>query len=108
MDFLPVRQGSPGIRSDASIASFLTGGYSNDNFHGRPPPDTAQSAILPCCSGRVLRVSHSGKLDKIEVVATGLMFPTAMTFGPDGNLYVSTFGYGFPPGSGQIVKVTVP
>jgi hypothetical protein len=27
--------------------------------------------------------------------------------GPDGNLYVSDFGFGFPPGAGQIVKVTL-
>jgi hypothetical protein len=40
-------------------------------------------------------------------IATGLTFPTAMTFGPDGNLYVSNFGFGIP-GSGQIVKVKVP
>ena len=31
-----------------------------------------------------------------------------MTFGPDGALYVSNYGFGFPPGAGQIVKVTVP
>jgi sugar lactone lactonase YvrE len=40
-------------------------------------------------------------------IATGLTFPTAMTFGPDGNLYVSNFGFGIP-GSGQIVKVKLP
>jgi hypothetical protein len=33
------------------------------------------------------------------------MFPTAMTAGPDDNLYVSNFGYGGPPGAGQIVKI---
>jgi hypothetical protein len=59
------------------------------------------------CSGRVLRVSLSGDLDKTEVIATGLQHPTAMTFGPDGNLYVSNFGYGFPEGAGQIVRINV-
>jgi hypothetical protein len=59
------------------------------------------------CAGRVLRVSHSGKLDKIEVIATGLQHPTAMTFGPDDNLYISNYGYGFPPGTGQVVRVTL-
>ena len=53
-------------------------------------------------TGRVVRVTRSGAL---EPVVTGLMFPTAMTFGPDGNLYISNFGFGFPPGAGQIVKV---
>jgi hypothetical protein len=38
-----------------------------------------------------VRVSHSGSL---ETIASGLTFPTAMTFGPDGNLYVSNNGFG--------------
>ena len=53
-------------------------------------------------TGRVVRVTRSGAL---EPVVTGLTFPTAMTFGPDNNLYISNFGFGFPPGSGQIVRV---
>jgi hypothetical protein len=36
-----------------------------------------------------------------------LDLPTAMTMGPDGNLYVSDKGFGFPPGQGEIVKVTL-
>lgn len=59
------------------------------------------------CAGRVLRVSHSGKLEKTEVVATGLQHPTAMTFGPDGNLYVSNYGFGFPSGAGQVVRINL-
>jgi hypothetical protein len=30
-----------------------------------------------------------------------------MTFGPDGNLYVSNFGFGFPSAAGQVVKITL-
>lgn len=52
-------------------------------------------------TGRVVRVTDSGAL---EPVVTGLTFPTAMTFGHDGNLYISNFGFGFPPGAGEIVK----
>ena len=34
--------------------------------------------------------------------------PTAMTFGPDGALYVSNFGFGAPVrGSGQIVRLVL-
>ena len=40
-------------------------------------------------------------------IAFGLNFPTAMTLGPDGNLYVSVNGYGNPPGTGQILKITI-
>jgi LPXTG-motif cell wall-anchored protein len=54
-------------------------------------------------TGRVVRVTNG----KLEPVATGLMFPTGMTFGPDGFLYVSNFGFGGKPGDGQIVKVDV-
>ena len=44
---------------------------------------------------------------RIEGVATGLVVPTAMTFGPDGKLYVSNFGAA-PPGTGQIVRIDIP
>lgn len=56
-------------------------------------------------TGKVVRVTHSSGL---ETVAEGLTFPTAMTFGPDGQLYVSNFGFGFPPGAGQVVLIEVP
>jgi hypothetical protein len=65
------------------------------------PADPLQSPIVPF-SGRVVRVNDDGSLTD---VATGLMFPTAMTVGSDGNLYTSDFGFGGPPGAGQIVKV---
>jgi BON domain-containing protein len=54
-------------------------------------------------SGRVVRIDPNGTQ---TVIATGLSFPTAMTFGPDGNLYVSNFG--FAAGIGQIVRIEVP
>ena len=56
-------------------------------------------------TGRVVRVTDSGAL---EPVVTGLTFPTAMTFSRRGDLYVSNFGFGFPPGAGQIVRVELP
>jgi hypothetical protein len=61
---------------------------------GLPTPET----------GRVLRVDGFGGR---HAVATGLTLPTAMTFGPDGALYISNRGFGFPPGAGQIVKVSL-
>jgi sugar lactone lactonase YvrE len=53
-------------------------------------------------SGTIVRVDCWGHT---ETVVTGLSFPSAMTFGPDGKLYVSNFGFAVPPGSGQIVRV---
>jgi hypothetical protein len=52
--------------------------------------------------GKVVRVTANG----LEEIATGLSLPTAMTFGPDGALYVSNFGFG--PPMGEIVRITVP
>ncbi len=42
-----------------------------------------------------------------QVIASALDLPTGMTFGPDGNLYVSNWGFG-PPNMGEILKVTLP
>jgi hypothetical protein len=55
-------------------------------------------------SGAVVRVDRDGSL---RTIASGLMFPTAMTFGPDGALYVSTFGLGGPPASGEIERIAI-
>ena len=57
-------------------------------------------------SGQVVRVNADGTL---TTIATGLTFPTAMTFDPDGDsLYVSNIGFGVPvPGAGQIVRIAI-
>jgi hypothetical protein len=67
------------------------------------PGPSMEAPIVPG-TGRVVRLTDDGGL---EVVATGLVFPTGMAYGPDGTLYVSNFGYGFPPGAGQVVAIDV-
>jgi hypothetical protein len=52
-------------------------------------------------NGKVVRLEPSGS---VQDVVIGLTLPTAMTFGPDGALYISNFGTGFP-GNGEIVRV---
>lgn len=57
-------------------------------------------------TGKIVRIDGKHKYTDI---ATGLFLPTGMTFGPDGNLYVSNVGFGPPPvGLGQVLKITVP
>ncbi len=70
-----------------------------DTVAGFPGPAAAGS-------GQVVRINGDGSL---TTIASGLTFPTAMTFGPDGKLYVSNVGFGVPvPGAGGIVRITVP
>src|SRR6266487_6341243 len=67
-----------------------------DTVVGFPGPGAANSGQVVCVNG-------DGSL---TTVATGLTFPTGMTFGPDGALYVSNNGFGVPvPGAGQIVRI---
>jgi glucose/arabinose dehydrogenase len=62
---------------------------------------TAADYPLPG-SGKIVRVSYSGETTD---VLTGLTFPTAITAGPDGALYVSEFGYGDDPSAGRVLQV---
>lgn len=56
-------------------------------------------------SGKVVRVNADGTL---STIATGLTFPTAMIFNPDGDaLYVSNNGFTPGPGAGQIVRIAI-
>lgn len=55
-------------------------------------------------TGRVVRVNPNGLK---EVIATGLALPTGITMGPDGNLYVSNWGFGAALGGGQVLKISL-
>jgi hypothetical protein len=52
-------------------------------------------------TGTVVRIDPSGAR---KTIITGLVLPTAMTFGPDRALYVSNAGFGLPPGMGQVLR----
>ncbi|HEX6552739.1 MAG TPA: ScyD/ScyE family protein [Ktedonobacteraceae bacterium] len=66
-----------------------------DTVAGFPGPQAIGSGTVVCVNGN----------GTLNTVATGLTFPTGMTFGPDGKLYVSNIGFGAPPGAGQIVRI---
>lgn len=68
--------------------------YVLENTVGKPDPTPG--------FGDVIRLDPSGKREKIT---SGLNLPTAMTFGPDGKLYISNWGIG-PPALGQIVQIS--
>ena len=56
-------------------------------------------------TGDLLRIDRSGTR---TVLASGLAFPTGLTRGPDKALYVSEFGFGFPPGAGRVIRIEDP
>ena len=67
-----------------------------DTVAGFPGPQAVGTGMVVCVNGN----------GTLNTVATGLTFPTGMTFGPDGKLYVSNIGFGAPgAGAGQIVRV---
>lgn len=63
--------------------------------------ETSQGPGPTPMTGRVVRIDE--KMNR-DIIVDNLFFPTGMTFGPDGNLYISNTGFGPPTGS--ILKVT--
>jgi sugar lactone lactonase YvrE len=61
-------------------------------------------------TGRLLRINQNGSTEVLIDSTSGLLtFPTGLTFGPDGALYISNVGFGPPPiGLGQILRVQLP
>jgi len=56
-------------------------------------------------TGAVIRIKGSSR----TTIVSGLNFPTGMTTGPDGNLYVSVNGFGGPTNAraGQVVRIAL-
>ena len=75
--------------------------------------DQGRMYVLESSTGGVAPIPGTGDVVRIDdngsrtVLAEGLLFPTGMTFGPDGALYISNFGFGGPAGAGQVVRVNV-
>ena len=75
-----------------------------DNMGGLYVLETTTNNPFPTPgTGDIVRVDPSGAR---QIIATGLTFPTGMTFGPDGKLYVSNWGFGAPAGGGQVLQIS--
>jgi hypothetical protein len=55
-------------------------------------------------SGAIVQIRHGAPA---KTIVSGLVFPTGMTAGPDGALYVSEQGFAFPAGAGRVIRVTL-
>ncbi|MDQ2751818.1 MAG: ScyD/ScyE family protein [Bacteroidota bacterium] len=110
LDVFPVVPGSSSVfqvTQGGQIKTFATGftnvlGLAFDN-HDRLyvlETNTAAGGLTPG-TGDIVRIDAFGTR---QIIAKNLNFPAAMTFGPDGKLYVSVWGIG-PPGLGQIVQI---
>lgn len=70
--------------------------------------ETSYSANDPgpeAFTGRLIRILPNGKQQVLIDSGGPLFFPTGMTFGPDGALYISNVGFG--PPFGHILKVEI-
>ena len=70
--------------------------YVLESMTAAGPPGPAQLG-----TGKIVRINFFGGT---STIATGLSFPTGMTIGPDGALYVSNLGFA-GPGAGQILRI---
>jgi glucose/arabinose dehydrogenase len=86
----------------ATIVGLATGPMNGLLYVLQLAPNTPSGYPQPGF-GKVTRINPDGSLTD---VVTGLSVPTAMTFGPNGKLYISNFGAA-PAGAGQIVVATV-
>lgn len=66
---------------------------------------------LESSTGRGARIEGTGQVVKInpdetnkEVIIKHLHSPTGMIFNSTGQLFISNYGFGYPPGSGEILK----
>ncbi len=111
LNTFPIVEGSSNIYQvtcDGQIKKYATGfttvlGLAFDNFDRLYVLENTVGAYGPTPGlGDVVRLDQFGRR---EVIVSGLNLPTAMTFGPDGKLYISNWGFG-AVGAGQILQVS--
>jgi hypothetical protein len=113
LDVFPIVAGSASIYKispNGNIKVFATGfsvitGVVFDQLGGMYVLENTTNNPFPTPgTGDIIRVDPSGER---TTIASGLNLPTALTFGPDEKLYVSNWGYGAPPGSGEILQIDI-
>jgi hypothetical protein len=114
LDRFPITGNSSKIMKITPTGTLTTVNIDFDTVVGLAFDGRGRLYVLENTTGNSFPTPGTGKVLRIEgehtytEIATGLFLPTAMTFGPDGNLYVSNVGFGPPPiGMGQVVKITV-
>lgn len=114
LDTFPIRDGSSKIMNITPAGSITTVNIDLTIIVGMAYDSSGRLYVLENTTGNQFPTPGTGKILRINgkhsysEIAKGLSLPTAMTFGPDGNIYVSNNGFGFPAGQGQIVKITPP
>jgi hypothetical protein len=114
LDTFPIRDDSSKIMSITPAGSLTTVNINLTIIVGLAFDSSGRLYVLENTTGNQVPTPGTGKVLRVNTkhnyteIAKGLSLPTAMTFGPDGNLYVSNNGFGFPAGQGQVVKITLP
>ena len=114
LDTFPIKDSSKVMRITRS-GQITTIAINFETILGLAQDNKGRIYVLENTTGNPFPTPNTGKILRIDgknlytEIATGLILPTAMTFGPDGNLYVSNVGFGPPAaGGGQVLKITVP
>jgi len=119
LDTFPIKDGSSKIMKITPGGHLTTVYIGFSDILGLAFDSKGRLYVLENTTGNPFPTQHTAKILRVDgknqytEIANGmtspLSLPTAMTFGPDGNLYVSNVGFGPPPiGLGQVLKVTVP
>ena len=115
LDTFPIKDGSSKVMKITPLGELTTVFINLSDIVGLAFDKKGRLYVLENTTGNQFPTPGTGKIVRVDgpnnytEIATGLSLPTAMTFGPDGNLYVSNLGFGPPPvGAGQVLKVLVP